>query len=405
MSQDSPSAQAHLVDITDHHRKVVFAFLKMLQSVKVHDKDSLESCISYLSTEFDVDSGGIGGRHDAEVDLVNLVQTSAVDKGTDEKFNEFLKIVEKKGYFKGVEEGTEEWNNRVAKAKVKFNQRNNPYDGLTAEELKSKGNELMGQAKYREAIAFYTKAIEVEPNNHLYYANRAAAYLHLKDNRYAITDCEKSIALNDKYAKAHARLGTAYFYDANYARAVICLKRALELDPYSETYREDLNRAEEKLNAKAVTPSPAASGGMPFMPPGMDFDKMQEMMKNPTFMKMAQNMMSNPQMMQMAQNFAKGMMTNQNVDLSSMEGLAPHADGSGNVVTPWGSINQQALEQFQRSKFEGNPKMEGIMQDVRANGMGAFFKYADDPEVMQLLGEFQTMMGPNAETGKHAEKS
>ena len=41
-----------------------------------------------------------------------------------------------------------------------------------AEELKGQGNKAIGAKKYAEAVKLYTQAIELDPENPLYYGNR-----------------------------------------------------------------------------------------------------------------------------------------------------------------------------------------------------------------------------------------
>jgi small glutamine-rich tetratricopeptide repeat-containing protein alpha len=65
----------------------------------------------------------------------------------------------------------------------------------------------MQAKKYEEAIQCYTKAIELTPNNPIYYGNRAAAYSHLGQHQLAIDDCRRAISLDPKYVKAYSRLG------------------------------------------------------------------------------------------------------------------------------------------------------------------------------------------------------
>lgn len=49
------------------------------------------------------------------------------------------------------------------------------------EQLKTHGNQKMAGGQYREAVGYYTKAIEMDGQAAIYYANRAAAHTHLKD--------------------------------------------------------------------------------------------------------------------------------------------------------------------------------------------------------------------------------
>ena len=45
--------------------------------------------------------------------------------------------------------------------------------------LKEAGNKAFGLGSFEEAIKFYTQAIELAPEGHIYWANRANAYLEL----------------------------------------------------------------------------------------------------------------------------------------------------------------------------------------------------------------------------------
>lgn len=394
-------------EISDVHKKLVFSFIRMLQSVKTASKDNIEGVCHALAHEFDVDAGGVGGVHDSELDIVQVFQQALTDKQKnltpekDEKFAAFVDLLAKKGYFNGAEPGTDDHNTRMAKARDRFNQRNNPYEGQTADQLKTKGNELMGQSKYKEAIAYYTKAIELEPTNHIYFANRAAAHTHIKDYRLAIMDCEKSISINETYSKAFSRLGTALFYDGNYTRAVDAYTKAAELEPENESYKADLKQAEEKLKASGQAVPAGGMGGMANMFGGggmPDFSQMSQMMNNPAFMNAATQMMQNPEfsslVANMAGKFGAGGMANPEEINRLMQGQgAKEVDEEGNLVTPFGKINKAKLEQLQRDEVERNPKFGAIMEDVRVNGFAAFQKYMGDPEVMSLMMKFQGLMG------------
>ena len=46
----------------------------------------------------------------------------------------------------------------------------------SGEELKLKGNERFRAERYNEAADFYTKALTVQPGNHVLYSNRSACY-------------------------------------------------------------------------------------------------------------------------------------------------------------------------------------------------------------------------------------
>ena len=70
-----------------------------------------------------------------------------------------------------------------------------------AEEFKTEGNQLYKNAKYRESINLYSKAIELCPNNASYYGNRAAAYLMINKYKECIEDSKSATAIDSKFVK------------------------------------------------------------------------------------------------------------------------------------------------------------------------------------------------------------
>lgn len=50
-----------------------------------------------------------------------------------------------------------------------------------AEAKKAEGNALLGQTNYPAAVDKYTQAIRINPNNAIYYANRAAGNMYTYD--------------------------------------------------------------------------------------------------------------------------------------------------------------------------------------------------------------------------------
>lgn len=50
-------------------------------------------------------------------------------------------------------------------------------------------------------MAAYSRAIDINPNNAVYYSNRAAAHVRLENFGLALTDATKAIELNPQYVK------------------------------------------------------------------------------------------------------------------------------------------------------------------------------------------------------------
>jgi small glutamine-rich tetratricopeptide repeat-containing protein alpha len=59
-------------------------------------------------------------------------------------------------------------------------------DARSADELKSAGNKQMAEKDYTGAIALYSKAIQKDSSNAVFYANRAAAYSQNSQHQLAI---------------------------------------------------------------------------------------------------------------------------------------------------------------------------------------------------------------------------
>ena len=103
------------------------------------------------------------------------------------------------------------------------------------EEAKESGNQDFKAGRYQSALSHYTAGIEADPHNPknaaLLYANRAAVYLKLKKNAEALADCNKSIELDDNYAKAFLRRGEARMELGEYEDATRDFNRCHQLDP------------------------------------------------------------------------------------------------------------------------------------------------------------------------------
>lgn len=76
-------------------------------------------------------------------------------------------------------------------------------------DFKEQGNKSFKEGDYTKALEYYSRAIEVEPSNHVHYSNRAAALLKLNKLEEALKDAEKSISINDSWARGYQRKGQA----------------------------------------------------------------------------------------------------------------------------------------------------------------------------------------------------
>lgn len=76
-----------------------------------------------------------------------------------------------------------------------------------AERHKQTGNQYLTEKRATQAAEAYTRALELDPENAVYYCNRAAAFTMAGEYEGAVEDCKAALSLNPKYAKAYSRLG------------------------------------------------------------------------------------------------------------------------------------------------------------------------------------------------------
>ncbi|KAI8445388.1 small glutamine-rich tetratricopeptide repeat-containing protein A [Phakopsora pachyrhizi] len=180
-----------------------------------------------------------------------------------------------------------------------------------ADALKSDGNLLLSQKKFSEAIEKYTKAIQLDPTNPVYYSNRAAAQSQLGAHDEAIEDALKALEVDPGFIKAYSRLGHGYFCSGKYEKAVEAYEKGLQLEPENDTIRKSLATAKSKLpsseEASSSTsaannsgdslsrdlPNFGGAGGMP---------DLASLMNNPMMAQMAQSLMANGGLERMMQN-------------------------------------------------------------------------------------------------------
>lgn len=98
------------------------------------------------------------------------------------------------------------------------------------EEYKELGNEAFAKQDFTKAIEYYTKAIELDSKNHVFFSNRSASYAGTKDWTKAVEDAKECIRLNPQFVKGYYRLATAQLEMEEYDLAQATIKQGLTLD-------------------------------------------------------------------------------------------------------------------------------------------------------------------------------
>ena len=107
-----------------------------------------------------------------------------------------------------------------------------------AERMKNVGNKHMASQSYEEAFQAYSEAIRLSPTgpqSHVFYSNRAAASLSLKQYSRAVDDAQRAIALQPTFGKAHARLGQALYFMKDFEGAITAYEKALSNDETADS--------------------------------------------------------------------------------------------------------------------------------------------------------------------------
>ena len=104
----------------------------------------------------------------------------------------------------------------------------------TAQCAKELGNAYLKEGITDEAIRMYTVAIGCDPNNHLLYSNRSAAYQKKLQWPQAIKDAESCLKINATFAKGYVHLGRSQIQLKRWDDASATVTRAESILPGEE---------------------------------------------------------------------------------------------------------------------------------------------------------------------------
>jgi Tfp pilus assembly protein PilF/ketosteroid isomerase-like protein len=105
----------------------------------------------------------------------------------------------------------------------------------TAEEYYNHGNAYKKQGNLTQAIADYTKAIEIDPKYAAAYSNRGNVYQIQGNFQQAIADYDKAIEINPEIAGFYSNRGNAYQTQSNLHQAIVDYSNAIEKSPNDST--------------------------------------------------------------------------------------------------------------------------------------------------------------------------
>jgi tetratricopeptide (TPR) repeat protein len=127
-----------------------------------------------------------------------------------------------------------------------------------AESWKSLGNQAFQQGNFELSLEHFTKAIEVDPSNAVYYCNRSLSYASLKNWDLSMKDASVAIKLDPKKPKGHFRYAKALIELNQFADARTALHTAIK-----ECGDKDFKSLEDSIFEKT---------GIPLRPKSTDFE-------------------------------------------------------------------------------------------------------------------------------------
>ncbi len=86
------------------------------------------------------------------------------------------------------------------------------------------------KGNYGEAAVNFSKAIELDSMNHIFYFNRATCWIKLREYDRAIGDLQRTIELDPSAANAHMQLAVAFAELRMPQQAIPSVSRAIALD-------------------------------------------------------------------------------------------------------------------------------------------------------------------------------
>lgn len=170
----------------------------------------------------------------------------------------------------------------------------------SADELKALGNKAIAEKNFDEAIDKFSQAIALQPENHILYSNRSAAYASKKDWDNALKDAEKTTEIKPDWAKGWGRKGAALHGKGDLLGANDAYEAGLKHDPNNAQLKSGLSSVEKAMQAEAGGGlDPTGGIGNMFKDPQLiqklaSNPKTSGFLADPTFMAKLQQVQQNP---------------------------------------------------------------------------------------------------------------
>mmetsp|Transcript_16644 Transcript_16644/g.49794 ORF Transcript_16644/g.49794 Transcript_16644/m.49794 type:complete len:583 (-) Transcript_16644:8-1756(-) len=116
----------------------------------------------------------------------------------------------------------------------------------SAVDFKNEGNKAFAAKDYEKAIECFTKAIELDDSDHVFFSNRSAVYATTQQYQNALKDAEKVIELKADWPKGYLRKAAALHGLGRMEDAQETYEAGLKIDPNDAALKSGLQRLMEQ---------------------------------------------------------------------------------------------------------------------------------------------------------------
>jgi len=163
--------------------------------------------------------------------------------------------------------------------------------------LKDQGNAALSAGNLDEAVRLYTEAVALDPENHVLYSNRSAAFAKAGKYSEALKDAEKTVAIKPNWGKGYSRKGAALSYLGRDLEAQKAYEEGLNHDPNNEQLKEGLREVRSKLSSQQSTKVLNPFAGPDVMSKLQNNPKTKAMLNDPSYQELIKELQSNPNVM------------------------------------------------------------------------------------------------------------
>ena len=123
---------------------------------------------------------------------------------------------------------------------------------MSAQSFKEAGNKHLQAGDFDAAIESYSKAIELDSSDHVFFSNRSAAYLSKGDSTNALEDGVKCVELKPDWAKGYSRKGAALHAMKKYDEALETYEAGLVKCPEDSGLKNGISEVKKVLSAASA---------------------------------------------------------------------------------------------------------------------------------------------------------